>query len=380
MSVKTEAKNYKALLVVPALMASVFAAGFTDKAESNVPSKGITPIKEEVKSFNKDTININVGDDHVINKIVNHIYKDGVSITAMPVKVESNDLNSVRYLIGNYDVQLENYDATIAGDQDVFVNIQKTSSSNISDQYKLNAVDSNVQEENDNTGVISTYKFKLHVSDDSAPIIELKKTNDEITVGDSFNAKDYVTRVYDVIDGDLDYTVDSNVDTENAGNYAVTFKTVDKNGNEASVQLFVTVNEEEEEEAEDTATTSGVNNQYNGSSNVGSSAYGGGIAGAALAQLGRYQDCTALVSNALASQGIYFHAYPAGYLSLGTIVSASQAQPGDIIYYADGGLGVAHVAVYIGNGQAVHGGWQGNQTVIASAYVGSGPVFIRVGK
>ena len=104
----------------------------------------------------------------------------------------------------------------------------------------------------------------------------------------------------------------------------------------------------------------------------------GGVAAAALAQLGRFQDCTSLVSNALAAQGIYHHGWPASYFSLGTVTS--DPQPGDLIYYANGGTGLAHIAVYIGNGQAVHGGWQGNQTVIASAYVGSGPVFIRLDK
>ena len=38
----------------------------------------------------------------------------------------------------------------------------------------------------------------------------------------------------------------------------------------------------------------------------------------------------------------------------------------------------AHIAVYAGNGQAIHGGWNGNQTVVNSVNVGSGPVFIRV--
>lgn len=105
---------------------------------------------------------------------------------------------------------------------------------------------------------------------------------------------------------------------------------------------------------------------------------GAAIASAALAQLGVFQDCTMLVTNALRSVGINFHDWPAGYLSLGTVVPASQAQPGDLIYYANGGMGLAHIGVYIGNGQAVHGGWNGNQTAVASAYVGSGPVFIRV--
>lgn len=103
------------------------------------------------------------------------------------------------------------------------------------------------------------------------------------------------------------------------------------------------------------------------------------IAAAAQGQLGVTQDCTRLVSNALAAAGINFHGWPAGYLSLGRTVGAGEAIPGDLIYYADGGAGVAHIAVYIGGGQAVHGGFNGNQTVVAPADLGSGPVYIRVG-
>ena len=99
---------------------------------------------------------------------------------------------------------------------------------------------------------------------------------------------------------------------------------------------------------------------------------------AALAQVGRYQDCTMLVTNALKSVGINYHDWPAGYMKLGTQVSASQAQAGDLVYYANGGTGLAHIAEYAGNGQAVHGGWLGNQTVVNTANVGSGPVYIRV--
>jgi peptidoglycan DL-endopeptidase CwlO len=105
---------------------------------------------------------------------------------------------------------------------------------------------------------------------------------------------------------------------------------------------------------------------------------GAAILSAAYAQLGVTQDCTMLVTNSLAAVGINFHDWPAGYLSLGRTVSAAEAQPGDLIYYANGGSGMAHIAVYAGNGQAVHGGYNGNQTVVFSANVGSGPVFIRV--
>ena len=109
-----------------------------------------------------------------------------------------------------------------------------------------------------------------------------------------------------------------------------------------------------------------------------SSNKGAAIYQAALAQLGTFQDCTLLVTNALKAVGINFHDWPAGYMSLGTVVPASQAQPGDLVYYANGGMGAAHIAVYAGNGQAVHGGWNGNQTVLNTANLGSGPVYIRV--
>ena len=52
---------------------------------------------------------------------------------------------------------------------------------------------------------------------------------------------------------------------------------------------------------------------------------------------------------------------------------------GDLIYYNNGGRGVDHIAIYIGNGQAVHGNYNG-KTVIAGSYVdGAGtPQYIRV--
>jgi cell wall-associated NlpC family hydrolase len=110
-----------------------------------------------------------------------------------------------------------------------------------------------------------------------------------------------------------------------------------------------------------------------------SSGLGASIAAAAYAQLGVAQDCTMLATNSLAAVGINYHGWPAGYLSLGRTVSAAEAQPGDLAYYQNGGMGMAHIAVYVGNGQAVHGGWNGGTTSLFSVNVGSGPVFIRVG-
>lgn len=87
------------------------------------------------------------------------------------------------------------------------------------------------------------------------------------------------------------------------------------------------------------------------------------IAEAAKAQLGVEQDCTMLVTNSLKAAGIYFHSAPPGYLSLGEVTD--NPVPGDIIVYE------GHVAVYIGNGRAVHGGWMGHTTVISSVSCGN---------
>ena len=102
------------------------------------------------------------------------------------------------------------------------------------------------------------------------------------------------------------------------------------------------------------------------------------IAAAAKNQLGVRQDCTRLATKALSAAGINHYGWPASYLKLGSRVSAAQAKPGDLVYYANGGMGLAHIAVYIGGGKAVHGGWNGYQTVIQTVHVGSGPVYIRV--
>ncbi|MFC7432487.1 MULTISPECIES: NlpC/P60 family protein [unclassified Agrococcus] len=107
---------------------------------------------------------------------------------------------------------------------------------------------------------------------------------------------------------------------------------------------------------------------------------GSAIASAALAQIGEIQTCTQLVADSLAAVGIPYTGM-GNLFNLGPTIPGSQATPGDIIYYSNGGFGSAHVAVYIGGGQAVHGGWNGNQTVVAGSTIpgASAPVFIDVG-
>jgi len=86
--------------------------------------------------------------------------------------------------------------------------------------------------------------------------------------------------------------------------------------------------------------------------------------------------CTMLATNSLRAAGINFHGWPMDYMHLGTVTS--NPQPGDLVLYASNGFGQQHIAVYIGNGQAVHGGWNGMGTTIFSVNLPTGSAPISV--
>ena len=112
------------------------------------------------------------------------------------------------------------------------------------------------------------------------------------------------------------------------------------------------------------------------------SSKGSAIADGALSLVGGSMDCTMLATLALQKgTGIYFHGWPEDYRNFPGAVETSwgDAKPGDILVYRDGssydmnGPGHAdHVAIYIGNGMAVHGGWNGGSVAIARAVTSQG--------
>ena len=92
------------------------------------------------------------------------------------------------------------------------------------------------------------------------------------------------------------------------------------------------------------------------------------------------QWCTEVATQALVNAGVPAGlCWPDEYTAYGTPVDASQAQAGNLIYYNNGGRGVDHIAIYIGDGLAVHGNYKG-KTVVAEAFLeGSNSIqFIQV--
>ncbi len=133
--------------------------------------------------------------------------------------------------------------------------------------------------------------------------------------------------------------------------------------------------------AEAALESAGARGSYGWSADISGSSLGSSIANAALGELGVNQDCTDLVQNALAAVGLATRRDQGGYdegpwslASKGVPVTDGQWAPGDIL----GWPGYPHVAIYIGDGLAVHGG-MGGTTVVGSAtgYFGTPTYVVR---
>lgn len=211
---------------------------------------------------------------------------------------------------------------------------KKNTSIYTSDSYVVKVKNLEIDEE----GVQSVSMHAEH-KDSGMPISRKKNvtlkvadtTAPEITCEDSFTVDqngslDLASVV--TTNEEAEISVDA-VDTSVAGSKTYTITATDEAGNKSTKDVTVQVD-----------------NYYQK------------IADAALAQLGVNQDCTMLVTNSLKAVGIDFHGSPAAYLSLGELTN--DPVPGDICVYQ------GHVAIYIGNGQAVHGGWLGCQTVVST--------------
>jgi peptidoglycan endopeptidase LytE len=65
-------------------------------------------------------------------------------------------------------------------------------------------------------------------------------------------------------------------------------------------------------------------------------------------------DCSGFTSYLFARAGYSLPRTASGQYSVGTAVSQSELQPGDLVFFAGGGNGIDHVGIYAGNGQMIH--------------------------
>jgi len=376
--------SFRHLVMTTSTAAIVFALTITitGVGRSKVSAAVLETPAEVEKVYNDEVIEINYGDDHAIANVAKEILENDEAAVydAKPIILDNGNEG---YEIGNYIVSVDRAVTRELVEDEIQLAIQTKETYYKEDFGKvvISGSDSDIAKED---GAVHTYKLQVKYVDTQAPTIQLKQTAVEIDDTDEFNRHSFIEAIRDNYDGAIqDYTIEGEVLEKDelrwsAGEYTIKYRASDSNGNVGEASLKVKVNEtEEEKEEEEVRYSSNDSSSSVSTSSAPSYESAGSVLDAAYAQLGIGQDCTMLVSNSLRAVGINYHSAPAGYIGLGTSVSLSDAQPGDIIYYQNAGAGVPHVAIYAGNGQAVHGGYMGS-TVVASAWIGSGIVVIRL--
>jgi len=356
--------------------AVVFALTFTvtGMGRSKVSAEVLEAPQVEV--YNDEVIAINYGDDSAIVDVVKEILADDIE-SVYDAKAVTLPNGNEGYEIADYIVEIDR-DATKELKEDQIVLTVQTKETFEKQDFGKVVVNDTTADITKEDGTVHTYVLDVEYVDSQAPVINLTTSEVEVDDVDYFNRYEFVDSIVDNYDGAIEeFEVIGEIPEKDElrwepGEYTVKYVAKDTAGNVGEASIKVKINETEDETESESSSSDEI------SQDIAPSSVADIVYSSAMGQVGVYQDCTMLVTNALAAAGIYHHGWPASYLSLGTVVSASEAQPGDVIYYANGGLGMAHVAIYAGGGQAIHGGWQGNQTVVYSAYVGSGPVFIRL--
>ncbi|MGN1345076.1 MAG: D-alanyl-D-alanine carboxypeptidase family protein [Traorella sp.] len=88
------------------------------------------------------------------------------------------------------------------------------------------------------------FEKKVMIVDTQRPIIEFKKDQIVIGYGQEYDPNENIERVYDVIDGELDYQIDSSLDSYKPNTYYIKVSCHDINGNKTTKEFSVQVKEE----------------------------------------------------------------------------------------------------------------------------------------
>lgn len=98
--------------------------------------------------------------------------------------------------------------------------------------------------------VLDKYELIIKVEDTTPPVIKLVDNSIQIEYGTNFNPMENIKRVYDPVDGDVQYSFISSVDTTIPGNYEVHISAEDRNGNVSEKSYLVEVLEKKSEKNE----------------------------------------------------------------------------------------------------------------------------------
>lgn len=220
-----------------------------------------------------------------------------------------------------------------------------------------------------------SYILKVEVKDTNAPIINFIEDTVTLYIGDEFVITNNISKVNDVIDGDISYipynevkedsknyyTYTTDLNPKVPGTYSVNVKAVDKNGNVTEKSFSVVV----KSPIKTTTVTKVTTNYYatNISFNNNLSGNRGVITALAYSLLGSPYvaggnspsgfDCAGFVSYLYSQIGVYISKSSASQAYIGTSVSLENMQPGDIIIWGNGG-NPNHTAIYVGNGYMIH--------------------------
>ena len=218
--------------------------------------------------------------------------------------------------------------------------------------------------------IVKKFSVKIKVKDTNAPVINFKENEVSITEGDSYDVRNNLENISDVVDGNIPfsegevpgtayYLTSSNLDSSKAGDYSATIKAVDSNGNVTEQTYTIHVNPKPDPILQN--LPAGV--VY---SNAPTTVDTSSVLGAARSLIGtRYTsggttpetgfDCSGFTSYIFGVTGVSISRSSSGQLSNGFAVSESDLQAGDIIIWAnDGSDSASHSSVYTGNGTIIH--------------------------
>ena len=231
--------------------------------------------------------------------------------------------------------------------------------------------------------------FADESKDSNPPVISVKEEDIFILEGDKLDIKDYI----DVEDeSPCQVSTLGKYDTREPGNYSATVYAVDNQGNVSALDIkFRVVNLADFEKLEAARIAAEKEAQRIEQERKFQIVYNPSEKNADLEIIkgtGTVTDAYGLAQQFIGMPGscnVVAQAFVDAYYGPGHSiynyyeVSESEAQPGDVIYYYNGGLNLQHWAVYLGGGYALQGNYLGT-TIIGGVYLNnaSNPLFLRL--